>query len=80
MAKNNAFSLMGDAVKGIRSTKVTLYVKKLSVDMDQEHLDIITNRQRMKDVHLGTRGVIWEALELLAEKYALAEVKSGKSG
>lgn len=51
--------------------RTSSFVKKLTLDLDEEHLAIIHNRQKMEGVHLGARGVIWEALELLAEKYKL---------
>ena len=72
---DSVFALMEaaavEAAKGKRSQKNTAFAKKLSIDVDQDHLDIIDKRQKMANVHCGQRGIIWEALELLAEKYGL---------
>lgn len=59
------------ATQGIPKKKRTLFAKKVTIDMDEQHLAIIDKRLKMADYHGCMRGVIWEALELLAEKYNL---------
>ena len=42
-----------------------------TVDLDEQHLIILDKRLKMAGYHGCMRGVIWEALELLADKYNL---------
>lgn len=71
----DVFSLMSSATQKVNAPgenrKTTNYVKKVTLDLDQEHLDIIENYQKKEGVHCGLRGTVWEALELLAAKYGL---------
>ena len=53
-------SLDAIATEGISRKKRTLFAKKVTIDLDEQHLIIY---------HGCMRGVIWEALELLADKY-----------
>lgn len=59
------------ATEGISRRKKTLFAKKVTIDLDEEHLYLIETRLKMAGYHGCMRGVIWEALELLAEKYKL---------
>lgn len=73
--KKDVFTLMAEATREVSKRtakkKVTSFVKKVTVDLDQEHLNIIENYQKKEGVHSGLRGTIWEGLELLAQKYGL---------
>ncbi|MEQ2903418.1 hypothetical protein AAAX65_10875 [Alistipes finegoldii] len=51
--------------------KKTLFAKKVTIDLDEQHLIILDKRLKMAGYHGCMRGVIWEALELLADKYNL---------
>lgn len=71
----DVFSLMSSAAKTVTTPggnrKTTSYVKKVTLDLDREHLDIIEKYQKREGIHCGLRGTVWEALELLAAKYGL---------
>lgn len=58
------------ATQGIKKKK-TLFAKKVTIDLDEQHLIILDKRLKMAGYHGCMRGVIWEALELLADKYNL---------
>ena len=59
-------SLDAIATEGISRKKRTLFAKKVTID-----LIILDKRLKMAGYHGCMRGVIWEALELLADKYNL---------
>ena len=62
-------SLDAIATEGISRKKRTLFAKKVTIDLDEQHLIILDKRLKMAGYHGCMRGVIWEALELLADKY-----------
>ncbi len=64
-------SLDAIATEGISRKKRTLFAKKVTIDLDEQHLIILDKRLKMAGYHGYMRGVIWEALELLADKYNL---------
>lgn len=74
-SSQDVFSLMSSATRKVNEQgggkKTTNYVKKVTLDLDQEHLDIIENYQKKEGIHCGLRGTVWEALELLAARYNL---------
>ena len=71
MKNDSIFSQLDNfATQGIKKKK-TLFAKKITIDLDEQHLDIIDKRLKMAGYHSCMRGVIWEAFELLAEKYNL---------
>jgi hypothetical protein len=63
-------SLDAIATEGIPAKKNAL-AKKVTIDLDEQHLIILDKRLKMAGYHGCMRGVIWEALELLADKYNL---------
>lgn len=63
-------SLDAIATEGI-SRKKNALAKKVTIDLDEQHLIILDKRLKMAGYHGCMRGVIWEALELLADKYNL---------
>ena len=63
------------ATKDVNKEKKTLFVKKLSLDLDKPHLDIIEARFKDIGIRGSQRMIIWEALELLAEKHGISWTK-----
>lgn len=73
MNNNSIFrSLDQIATKGIAKEKKTLFVKKITVDMDAAHLSIIEQRLTTAGINTTQRSVVWEALELFAKKYGIS--------
>ena len=74
MNKNSSIfrSLDQIATKGIAKEKKTLFVKKITVDMDAAHLSIIEQRLTTAGINSTQRSVVWEALELFAEKHGIS--------
>lgn len=71
MEKDSIFRQLDNfATQGIKKKK-TLFAKKVTIDLDEQHLIILDKRLKMAGYHGCMRGVIWEALELLADKYNL---------
>lgn len=60
------------ATRGIAKEKKTLFVKKITVDLDKGHLSIIEQRLTTAGINSTQRSVVWEALELFAEKYGIS--------
>ena len=72
MKSNSIFKSLDDiATEGISRKKRTLFAKKVTIDLDEQHLIILDKRLKMAGYQGCMRGVIWEALELLADKYNL---------
>ncbi len=77
MNKENSIfrSLDQIATKGVavskkkKMTEPKPYIKKLSIDIDKTHLKIIEKRLKIGGLYCTQRAVIWEALDMLAEKY-----------
>ena len=73
MKENSIFrSLDQIATKGISKEKKTLFVKKLTVDVDERHLNIIERHLDTAGRACTQRTIIWEALELFAEKHGIS--------
>lgn len=72
MEKDSIFRQLDNfATQGIKKKK-TLFAKKVTIDLDEQHLAIVDKRLKMAGYHGCMRGVIWEALELLAQKHNLS--------
>ncbi len=74
MNKENSIfrSLDRIATKGLGKEKKTVFVKKLTVDMDEAHLSIIEQRLRTAGINCTQRSIVWDALELFAKKHGIS--------
>ncbi len=70
--RNFLASLDAIAMRGMgKKVKQTLFVRKITVDLDAGHLRILEKRLKTIGAHGTQRAIFWEALELLAGKYGI---------